>query len=275
PSPDMETRLILDRSGKRLVVFAEEMYSTATAHLLDDIGHLYAPEEKADYRFLNVLTAGKLSGVLTIPVKHDSTQEAILISSIILQTSDSTLIQIGAYVNQAAFQDLKVYLDLAQHMFSSIQPGTRTYPYHARTAKLALIGNLHNLVFPCPDRFIVTSSLGFDFNTYQIRALEPITRKVSGGIVVYTGNHPSFFAPEYKFGSEQRKEKEGMFLQSKVVWSSYSDPKRKLWLDELVVDAPAPSTGVKIHIVLISSSEKERSALLKIAETFSIKKLGE
>jgi hypothetical protein len=275
PSPEQETRLIIDDGKKRLVIFAEEMNALGTHNLIEDIKNSYTAEEKPDYTFYESRSADGLAEVYTIPLKHDTTKDAILITSLIIQTKDSALIQIGAYLNPAAFRDLPAYQDLVKNILHAVRSGTRSLPYKARKEALPLFGNLSNLLFPCPDNFIVNTEQGYDFNVTQIRRLPPITYKVSGGIVIYSGRHPSLMAPEYQFKPEQAKEKSGLFLKTKIKWAVYTDKKRKICLQETIYDAPAPNTGLKIHLALVAASEKELAELLKIVENMGLKTLGE
>jgi hypothetical protein len=261
PSEEQETRILFDLGDKRMVIFAQEMNALAGKNLLKDVKSLYTNAERADYVFQEINTPDSMPAVLTLPAKHDTSQEAILINSVLIETKDSSLIQIGAYINPKAYSSLKAYLALSDSILKSAIAGNRKIEFHARNASLPLAGNLSKLIAEIPDHYLTIIKKGDDFTTYQIRKIQNITTSIPGGIIIYSGSHPSLLAPTYNFSPENGKEKTDLFLGKKMRWTCYDDETKKLHLKELIYDE---GKGLKIHIAIVASSEKELEALDKI-----------
>jgi hypothetical protein len=273
PSPEQETRITCDKGTDRLVMYAQEMNSFSTRNLLEAVISLYNPDERTAYTFSKIKTSDGMKAILTTPLKQDSAQDAILINSILIQTSDSTLIQVGAYINPRAFVHKKQYQMLAEAMFQSIKAGPRKLRFKARKEVQPMSGGVSSLVFDCPENYILLPDIGFDFNTYQLRKLEPLTRHVSGGLIVYTGLHPSQLALSYGFQPETRKTATSFFLGKEMEWDVYADKTKNIFIRELICDAGETGSGLKIHIAILASSETEMKLLMKIAGKIAIKPL--
>jgi hypothetical protein len=266
PADDQETRISWTNGPMHLVIFAQEMNALGTSALLQDVKSLYSPTEQDDYRFSSLVTAGGQSAILTRPLKHDSTTEAILIHSILVQMPDSSLIQIGAYINPAAYARRDVYLALSRRILSSIAGGSRILVSASHKETLPVSGGISNLEITLPERYIVLPEKGFDYISYQIRRLEPLTRHVSGGILLYTGLHPHPLAEEYKFKANNAKTKEAILLGRKVKWMTYGDAARHVFLSEFQITTPECGPGIQIHLALLSSSVREQERLKALAE---------
>jgi hypothetical protein len=273
PSPEQETRITCQLGTGRMVIFVQEMNSFSTHHLLENVKSLYTSEEKPDYLFRSIITTGRLPAILTTPLKRDSTAEAILINSLLVQTKDSTLVQVAAFIDPKAYSQLKQFLALSEVMMESIAAGTRQVPHAARKETVPVLGGLASLILDFPKDYILLPEKGFDYTTYQIRKLEPITHHVPGGIIVYTGLDPKLLAPTYHFSLESGKIKNGLFLGKKQSWKVYGDPAKNIYLQEVIYDADECGKGMKIHIAVIANSEAEMNLLIQIAGKISLNKL--
>jgi hypothetical protein len=272
PSEEQETRITIDTGDKRLVLFAQEMNALAGKNLRTDVESMYTSAERSDYRFQELKTADGMRAVMTTPTRYDTTKDAILINSLIVQMKDSSLVQIGAYVNPKAFIVLKSYLSLTDSILHTAIAGPRKIDFQYRKSVLDLPGSLTKLLIELPDHFLLISSKGDDFIDYQIRKIQSVTIPVSGGIIIYSGFHPASLALEYKFNPEDVKEKEELFLGKKIKWACYADETKKMYLKELTCDAGTPGKGLKIHIAIVASSEKELENLSHIARKMLLKK---
>ncbi len=266
PSGNQETRITYETEQGKLVIFAQEMNAFSTPHLLEDVARLYTPEERPDYQFRWTTTADNHPAVLTTPLKRDSTMEAILINSMLIQTKDSTLIQVAAFINPRGYPNIKAFLSLSEAILRSITEGPRQISFQARQETAAVLGGICGLAFDCPYKYIILPEKGFDYNTYQIRKLEPLTNHVPGGIILYTGLQPHLLAPSYQFLQGSEKLQTGLFLGKEITWKTYSDASRSIFLQEAIYDADDCGSGLKIHIALVASSEKEMVMLAPIAK---------
>ena len=271
PSAEEETRITLDDKDKRLVIFAQEMNALASKTLLADVKKMYSDQERADYLFKEITMKDGMSAVQTIPIKYDSTKEAILINSLLIQTKDSSLVQIGAYISPKAFSDRKRYITLSDSILNTISAGPRQIRFHARKEYLPFPANPGKLLAEVPEHYLVVPNNGADFNEYQIRKIDLFTNQMQGGIIVYVGFYPTLLAPAYQFKTDKVQIKEELFLGKKMKWSSYSDKAKKIYLKELTCYADDAVKGLKIHIAIVASSEKEMDALIKIAAKMALK----
>jgi len=266
PAEDQETRITYDFGNQRLVFFAEEMNARATPHLLEDVRARYTPEERSNYTFRSIQTAGGLPGILTIPLQRDSTADAILIQSLLVQTKDSMLIQIGAYVNLNAYHRLSYFQSLAEKTLLSAVAGPRLPAIKARKEMLPVSGGICRLEIDCPENVLILPEKGFDYISYQIRKLHPLTQHVTGGIIVYTGLQPKPLASSYQFVEGSGKKVNRLLLGKNETWLYYADKARKIYLEESTYAAAACGEDIKIQVSLIASSEKELQLLLLIAD---------
>jgi hypothetical protein len=265
PNGDQETRITYETEMGKLVIFAQEMNAFSTPHLLEEVTKLYTSEERPDYQFKWTTTADHNPAVLTTPLKRDSTMEAILINSMLVQTRDSTLVQVAAFINPKAYPNINAFLSLSEAILKSITEGPRQISFKARKETVAVLGGICSLTFDCPYGFIILPEKGFDYNTYQVRKLEPLGNHAPGGIILYTGLQPHLLAPSYHFLEGSEKLQTDLFLEKEITWKTYSDASRSIFLQEAIYDADDCGEGLKIHIALIASSEKEMQMLVPIA----------
>jgi hypothetical protein len=266
PKDDQETRITYNRDQERLVIFAQEMNAFSTPRFLEDAKGLYTAEERDDYAFRVATTTDKFKAILTTPLKTDSTQDAILIKTILIQTEDSTLIQIGAYINPSAYKELAFFRALSEKILLSAKGGKRKLQFHARKETLPVLGDISNLEIDCPENYIVLSEKGFDYNSYQVRKVKPFTTQVSGGMIVYTGLQPSPIAGVYKFEESGAKKITRTFLGKDTEWRCYADKSLNVYLQEVLYDAPECGKDMKILVSLLASDEKELDALIPLSE---------
>jgi hypothetical protein len=274
PAEDQETRITYTLGKQRMVVFVQEMNALATLHLLEDVVSLYTPAERLDYGFGEIKTSGGFRAVLTTPLRRDSSQEAILIRSVLIQMADSTLIQAGVYLNPSAYEDLPKFLTLSEAILRSACPGNRKQVLTARTEKVPVLGSPDSLLLQVPAKYVILKSLGFDFITYQIRRLESLTIHAQGGIIVYTGLHPTSLKDSYQFSSDSRKEKKGRLWGKDIQWDSYADKTKGFFLLEHMLQAEVYAPGLQIHTAVVAKNERELDTLRHIVEAMSISKLN-
>jgi hypothetical protein len=272
PAEDQETRISWTNGSMHMVIFAQEMNAFGTPSLLQDVKSLYSVTEQSDYRFSPVIMAGKLAGVLTLPLRHDSSTEAILIHSILVQMPDSSLIQVGAYINPAAYGNLKAYQALSGRILSSITSGSRVLVSGPHKETLPVSGGIASLEISLPEHYIVLAEKGFDYISYQIRRIGPLTEHVPGGILLYTGLHPHLLAADYKFKAARAVAKETLILGKKARWLVYGDEARHVFLSEVLISVPECGPGVQIHLALLTSSSQEQGKLKTVATKLMFKK---
>lgn len=264
-----ETRIIYDNGSKRLVFFAQELYTFGG----DDLYELVSKEQDPENTYLRkVLTKEQaVLSILTTPTTFDSLNPGIFINSLMVKTQDNTLFRIDAYINPAAYPLKDDYIALTERIFSSLTVGNRTNPLKARKEKVNIFGTEKSFEIEIPENYAVTVDQKYDFQVIKFQKYVNFGDTNWINLTIYTGHHPSFFSSDYGFDEPQKTE-QSEFLEEKVKWLYYEDQKKSIYLKEQKIPCDAIEEELIVHIAMISNSPQSIAELTTIIGQIQLNK---
>jgi hypothetical protein len=178
-----ETRIIIEPGAEmaRFVVFARELYASATADVLADAKRVAAPDEGVE-RF--DLGGGLRAAEITRGAPPRPPQP-LRVLSLVVAHPDGTLQEVVFLILSQMANERDAYLAKARALAKSLRPGSRRIDAPGGEAKLG-----SDLVVTLPRGFIVSTQPGPDFDVHRIRKLTPLDR-AAGVLGIYVGGHPS------------------------------------------------------------------------------------
>ncbi len=252
PNEEKETRIVFDNKEERLVFFAQELFSFCSTDLLKELEE--TKEEGYNFKYSEIFKAENITVIQAQPTEWDDTQSGILINSLIVMTKDKSLIRIDAYINPEAFKNQKEnYIELTNNVFKTIKEGSRLNNRKARIEKHLIYGTKMKFEFDLPEDYIVQIDQKYDFQVFRIIKFTELSDTTWGSISIYTGNHPSFFYPDYGFDKQTEMQKTD-YLSKEIEWYYYADDKRNLYLKEQIITSNNIEKGLLTHIAISSNN---------------------
>ena len=266
PNDAQETRVVLDVHTHRVVFFAHELYKTGIPDLLAAI----TAADVAKHRQTKLLPdTGPLRVILSTPTTFDSTREAILVNSAVVETADHTLFQIDAYINPVAYRDRASYQVVAETVFSTAKPGIRTLPRTARSAEFKLTGG-HKITFAIPADYSLTRDAKYDFEVFKFQHYQPWTDTTWRQLIIYVGSHPSMVHRDLDLTPNDARKEVGTFLTRPVEWLTFSVPRRPLVLKEQCIPADDIRKGLIFHVAMLSDQPATLADLTRLVEAIKL-----
>jgi len=268
PNINRETRIILDIDKQRLVFFARELYVTANNNLLDVLSK--DNNEKAKVKILT--DKDSILSVLVTPKKLDSTETAILVNNLYVQTQDRTVFVIGAYINPDAYKNRDEFQELSENVFSTLTKGSRKLNFQARTEKLPIFDGKKKFSIALPDGYVITKDKGYDFEVFKLQKIRDIADTNWLSLTIYTGYHPSYFYREYNFDKSSAIKTNGRFLNKKVIWLNFKNMEKQLFLKEQQILINQIEKGLIVHIAMLGNNQKMIDELTELIENIKLTK---
>jgi len=189
PEPTtQESRVIVEsKTGGKLVIFAHELWQTASADLATRAaGYLHANTKGVKIELGKVDADPALAVFAARPSVPDKDPDAILLLSTIVRVKDGSLIGVDYLVNPPGYGDgcQALALDLAKGM----KAGTRDLE---RTGGKQTLGPIDVDV---PAGYVVTKKPGPDFDVWFLRKLAPLG-EYPGYLLVYVGEYADTTSP--------------------------------------------------------------------------------
>ncbi|MGV3612489.1 MAG: hypothetical protein ACO1N0_16140 [Fluviicola sp.] len=264
-----ETRIMYDLGDKRLVFFAEELFALGEDQLFEHVSKDYA----GDPFKLKVLTdKNQLYSILATPTKWDSTQNGILLNTLIVKTPDNTLFRIHALITPTAYKWKDQYIQLTEQVFASLAKGTRSIDLSARKETLSIFGTDKKFTFDIPQNYVVNVSQKYDFQVFKFRTYRPYSDTNWTNITLYTGHHPSANYRDYGFSQADLQKKDGNFLGKKVSWLFFPIPKEGYYCKEQIIPADEIEEDLLVHISMTSNLEGSLDELTRMMESVTLTK---
>lgn len=264
-----ETRIMYDLGNKRLVFFVEELFALGEDRLFENVSKDY----KNDPFTLKVLTdKNQLYSILATPTKWDSTQNGILLNTLIVKTADNTLFRVHALINPTAYKWKDQYIKLTEKVFASLAKGTRTIDLSPRKETLSIFGSDKKFTFEIPQNYVVNVSQKYDFQVFKFRTYRPYSDTNWTSITLYTGHHPSANYKDYGFSESDLQKKDGNFLGKKVSWLFFPIPKEGYYCKEQIIPADEIEEDLVVHISMTSNLEGPLDELTRMMESVTLTK---
>ncbi len=268
PNRNTETRIVLDVKDMRMVFFAQELYSICSGSLLSHS----LKDDRDDFKSRVLTERDSLVSVLSTPLTFDTTQNAILVNTLLVKTADNSVFRISAYITPAAFKEKDEFLKLSERVFSSLSKGSRKLNSKARTETWPVYEGAKKFSIAVPNGYIITKDAKYDFEVLKFRKISEIGDTSFTSLIVYTGHHPSYFYTEQGFSSSQAEKIKGNFLDKKVEWLYFKDETRKLYIKEQQVPYDKIGKGTILHVAMLADTPEAITELSTIVGQMKLEK---
>lgn len=268
PNENKETRILYDQGNMRMVFFAQDLFSLGGKTLFEDISRQVEPE--FDFTRKKITDSASLLAVLSTPSLFDSTQNAILVNSLLVQTPDNTVSRVDAYINPEAWNQKDEYIRLSEKIFKTLIRGSRTIELNARTETYKIPGTNKQFSFSLPANYFVTLDEKYDFSVFKINKFKKLTDDQYTSLTIYTGHHPAFFHKEYGLSDSTAQKVKAAFLQKQYDWLFFSDDKNKFYLREHIIPADEVESGLVFHVALLTNKKEILEELSTIATKIKV-----
>jgi hypothetical protein len=268
PNENKETRIIYDNGSRRLVFFAQDLFSLTGNSMFADMQKQVEPDFDFQRRIFS--DSGSLFSILSTPSLFDSTQSAILVNSLLVRSPDNTVSRIDAYINPAAWIAKEDYIKLTEKIFNTLQNGTRNIPLQARTETIKIPGTTGQFTFSLPANYFVTLDEKYDFSVFKINKFKQLTDDSYTSITIYTGHHPTYFHKEYGLSDSAALKPKGLFLQKNYDWLFFNDLKTNFFLREQIIPADELEAGLVFHVALLTNRKEIMEEMKPIVEKIKL-----
>lgn len=270
PNENRETRIILDSGKMRLVFLAQELFSLGGKNMFEDISKQVEPDFDFQRRIL--LDSASLLAVLSTPTLFDSTQSAILVNSLLVQSPDGTVCRVDAYINPDAWNLKEAYVQLTENIFKTIIPGSRRIQLKARQETYKIPGSTAQFQFTLPENYFITIDEKYDFSVFKINKYKKLTDDTYTSLTIYTGRYPTFFYKEYQLSDSNAVKAKGIFLQNNYDWLYFKEDKTNFFLKEQIIPADNLGQGTVFHVALLTNKKDILEELTAITEKIKLVK---
>lgn len=267
PNANEETRIVFDNGEMRLIFFAQELFILSDKELLDTI----TKQNESDQSKTKILTdKDSLQSILSTPTKFDTTQNVILVNSLIVKTQDNTIFRISAYVNSSAYKLIDQFQKLSESTFSTLSMGTRMNNRAARQEKLSIFGTDKNFAFSLPENYSITVDQQYDFQVFKFHKYHCISDTNWVQLIIYNGQHPSMVYRDYELSEKDGQKISGKFLDKKVDWLLFDISSKGFFDKEQKIICNNIEKGLIVHIAMLSNQQNALDDLTKIIETMQL-----
>jgi hypothetical protein len=267
-NPNEETRVVFDIDKMRMVFFAQELYEVSDKRLFEEV--LADSSYKANFTSKVFLQKDSMFTILSSPLRYDSSQSAVMVNSLLVQTSDSTVFRIDAYISPTAFSRLKEYTDLSVKVFQTLEKGERRNNLKPRDEKRLLMDTTKSFIFHLPANYCITEDKKYDFQVFKLHRFRSFTDSVWANMMVYVGDYPQFMYMDYGLDARTATNEPGRFLDSDVQWMVFQDNMLRFFLKEQVMPRDDISKGTKVHIAMLTNYMGLMKELEGIEETIRL-----
>jgi hypothetical protein len=267
PNKNKETRIVLDIDTMRLVFFAQELFSISDNNFFNEVSK---EKDKKGFQRKILTDKDQLLSILSTPTIFDSTQNAILMNSLLVKTQDNTIFRIDAYINPNAYKLKNDFIKLTEQVFQTLSKGTRVNNRKAREESYEIIGTKKHFKFTLPENYCITIDQKYDFQVFKFHKYSNYTDTNWVSLIMYAGNHPSYAFRQYGFDKNDAASVKGEFLDNDVEWLTFHSGSKGLFLKEQQIPSNNIEDGLIIHIV--SNSAVSVEELTRIVEGIKLTK---
>ncbi len=268
PNPDEETRIIYDTGNMRLVFFAQELYLLGDKNLFNEVNN--DSSYKANFSNKVFFKSDSLLSILSTPLKYDSSQSAILINSLLVQTYDGTLFRIDAYINSPAYTAKEQFQTLTEKVFQTLANGPRINKRNERDEKHFIIDSTKIFSFHLPANYCVTIDKAYDFEVFKIHKYRYFTDNQWANLLVYFGEHPSYVYRNYGLDERGALRDSGIFMGRYIKWLYFTVDMQGIFLREQIIPQDEMVIGQQIHIAMMANKQEALNELMIIAESMKL-----
>ena len=257
-SNEQETRIIIQRDDKKLVLYLRELFMQSGGNITNDAQTILISQYKGEGTLKSPVVNGKIQNVQLVPDVYEG-KDGIEVREAIVKTQDGLLVYAAVLVAPETFEsDKDGCIKIAETIINSIGEGERTIERAPRDGTIRWPG----FTIALKQDYVLTLSAGIDFDVYYIRKIvKPGELQPYMGI--YIGGHPSFL------GDDSNATIGGKILGQNITW--YLDKKTKTIdadtsIDTLVEIAEGEYT-LCVHIFARPRTESGWNELKGMAES--------
>jgi hypothetical protein len=261
PQPaEKQLRVIIDAGELRMVAFVDELFRVAGKNF-PALGKAYVSAVQKGYGFEELAvtpvrkTADGLEVIEFAPQGKASFPNAHLIRGVLLRNRDGTVQQIGFFLNDAALADRPAADKLVTRAIASLKAGSRSLV--SGRAQLADTP----LTLTLPATYTAYTQRGPDFRVYWVEHLVSLEER-AGRLGIYSGKQPQ--KPQAPVTAKSVPTR---LFGVAAEWKVWQEPGEKGVLRQ---EAFLDGGGSRLHVFLNATSEEERAAFQRIAESATL-----
>jgi hypothetical protein len=270
-SPEVETRVVLDHGGERLVMMANETFQLAAKGIRGAVEALTARWGSPGGSGLKVFevpmpkgTGAEVVAVARAPL--DMSRSAVPIMDAFVRHADSTVQRIALYVSPNAAQDAAGCGMLAFQMLRTVEIGPR--PLNSRPGSRGLNGlsGGPGLTVTVPHGWVASTKRGGDFVVHVLSRLMPFDGPFAS-INVYLGRHPAPLHRQSPAAVTRRTP--GELLNQATDWYELrsDDTGQVVFRREALVGLPGSANEVILHVFSATDSPRMDTEIAAIAKS--------
>ncbi|NQU19712.1 MAG: hypothetical protein HQ567_00405 [Candidatus Nealsonbacteria bacterium] len=268
-SAEEETRVVFDLGDMRLVLMANETFTTAGEDFESQVRKLdqEVKEEGRTARSSLIVEEDGFRVYQTDTDPIDTNDEAIAVVSAWVVHSDGTVQSLFAYANGPAAKDLEEVRALFSRVLKTLAPGTKRLDSAARTCQLDVYSQTGGLAIDLPENYVATVQHGPDFLVHRFRKIVPFG-ETSPAIGVYVGGHPNYQHKQQGVQGKKWEKVGGTLLGRNADWFKYADG------DGISLEAIRPLEEIDdylmLHAFMHAPNVKQLEEIKKITRTMRL-----
>jgi hypothetical protein len=269
-SPEVETRVVLDHGGERLVMMANETFQRSPDAIRPAVEALAAKWGSPGGSGLKVFAVPTPKGssfeiVAVARAPLDLSRSAVPIMDAFIRHPDSTVQRLAIYVSPNAADDGAGCGLLAFEMLRTLEIGSR--PLVTSHGSRSLNGHPGgpDLSVSVPNGWIATTKRGPDFVVHTLYRLMPFDGPFAS-VHVYVGRHPAPLHRQYPAACVTRTS--GVLLNQNVDWYTLRSDEAgqpPVFRLEALVGVPGSSDRVVLHVFSETDNPSMESEIKAIA----------
>lgn len=264
-----ETRIILEESDQKLVVYAKEMFLYSSENIEDDAKELFgisSMQDQINYTFSIIKPGTDFSVLKVIPEKFDLNSSAVLVRGALVRNSDNTLIFVGVYATPETFTSKDDCIRLSEDILNTIEEGVRKINTSAHKEKIEEFIDIS-----LEKDYVFIQQTGIDFTVYTVIKIVSVY-DIQPSMGIYVGAHPAPIHQRKRIPKDALKTSDGIIMGTNVEWLHYnpdSDTVNSSSFTETLLSTNGP---MMMHIFIYPTNESDLNEMKRIAESLEIAK---
>lgn len=270
PNPNEETRILYDTGKMRLVIFAQELYQYGDDNLLNDVNR--DSSYSKNFKSGNFISIDTLHAILSTPIKYDTSQRAILLYSLLVETKDGMLFRTDAYINKDAYTQKDFFEKMALSIFHTLTNGTRSIARNRRVEEYHLPDSTKTLRFMVPADYCITIDKQYDQEVFRIHKFTDFGSTIRANIMIYVGGQQNYVYENYgEYRQDAHIDSSGFFLGQPTKWMTFLDPMHNIFLQEQGIPYTNDALGTSIHVAMLSNRQEMLFELSQVVSSIELR----
>lgn len=258
PSEEADRYITLADGEEKLTIYVNELFVGVNANIKEEIKANIQSWNGNGFTFELTETLSEPGDPFKINViSPNKTVPNNVFLSLFIENFDKTLISMGFYLNQAAYDNDEKWVDITEKIVSSLEPGSRRLERKTPVTMKTLTGDL--TITPQPG-FGVLAKEGNGMFVTEFYKLTPLSTNPSR-FTVYSGMHPSEMLTQPNVPASDIKKRTITLDGEKLKFKTVSE-------DGLyVAECLSKRTGMAyLHLILVAYDEGIMEEMVKMVE---------